>query len=140
MVTGVKVKGLEWSSEPPYSVARVFRGFYSTEWVEETGVCELRGTFMRVDFPTVAEAKAAAQANYERHVLSALEPQQEEAVAVWIEREALSELLRHKTATTTVCSGLLSKPFGDNVPPLSPPHPCPESAGNSDGASPWSHP
>jgi hypothetical protein len=70
--TGTVVKALEWSSEPPYSVARVFRGFYSTEWVEETQTCELRGTFMRVDFPTVAEAKAAAQANHERHVLACL--------------------------------------------------------------------
>ena len=81
---GVKVKGLEWSSEPPYSVARVFRGFYSTEWIEEAGICELRGTFMRGEFATVSAAKAAAQANHDRHVRSCLDlstlsnaPQQE---------------------------------------------------------------
>lgn len=71
--TRTAVKPLEWSSEPPYSVARVFefKGFYSTERVD-AGVCELRGTFCNGDYPTAQEAKAAAQADYERRILSAL--------------------------------------------------------------------
>lgn len=74
---GVAVKPLEWASEPPYSVARVpnLRLFYSTEavWTERKfHYVELSGGFASGRFDTVAEAKAAAQADYEQRIRSAL--------------------------------------------------------------------
>jgi hypothetical protein len=73
----VRIRPLEWSSEPPYSVARVtaLRLLYSTEAVWEDGVfqyVELRGGFASGDFPTVAEAITAAQADYDARIRSAL--------------------------------------------------------------------
>lgn len=71
----VAVKPLEWRSEPPYHVARVFRGHYSIERVDaDTTRFVLRGTFIRNDYSTIAEAKAAAQADYETRIRSALAP------------------------------------------------------------------
>lgn len=37
-------------------------------------------------------------------------------VVAWINEDALAELGKHKSATTTVASGLLKKPFGADVP------------------------
>jgi hypothetical protein len=74
---GVRVKALEWSSEAPYSVARVPKlGLtYAIEavWYQEIfQYVELSGGSARGHFPTVNEAKAAAQADYEARVRSAL--------------------------------------------------------------------
>ena len=74
----VTVKALEWSSEPPYSVARVPRLwlFYSTEAVwDDRKFCyaELSGGLASGRFETVAAAKAAAQADYEARILAALD-------------------------------------------------------------------
>lgn len=75
---GPKVKPLLWGSEPPYAVARVAKlGLtYSTEAVwDDAGVfqcVELSGGKAFGHFQTVDEAKAAAQADYEARVLSAL--------------------------------------------------------------------
>ncbi|PRA53872.1 hypothetical protein CQ062_13730 [Ochrobactrum sp. MYb68] len=75
---GVKVKALEWSGEPPYHVARTeTKGFYCLEaiWNESGFVhVELTGSIVSgKTFATVDEAKAAAQADYEARILSAIE-------------------------------------------------------------------
>lgn len=74
---GVKVKGLEWSWEPPYSVARAMGGHYAVErWEDDAGAphFDLIGSFVakRDGFSSADDAKAAAQADYERRILSAL--------------------------------------------------------------------
>ena len=74
----VTVKALEWSSEPPCSVARVPRLwlFYSTEAVwDDRKFCyaELSGGLASGRFETVAAAKAAAQADYEARILGRLD-------------------------------------------------------------------
>jgi hypothetical protein len=69
----IKVKPLEWRPEPPYHVARVFGNVYAVEaW---DGGATLSGVGGRRDFNTLSEAKAAAQADYEARILSALAPQ-----------------------------------------------------------------
>lgn len=74
----VVVRPLEWMSEPPYSVARVPRLhlFYSTEcvWDEKKFLyCELQGNCTAGTFPSREAARAAAQADFENRVLSAIE-------------------------------------------------------------------
>lgn len=67
----VAVKPLEWAWEPPYSIARVFGGHYAYE-VHETG-CTLLGSFIGAkEVGTKEAAKAAAQADYEQRIRSAL--------------------------------------------------------------------
>jgi hypothetical protein len=72
----VKVKALEWNAEPPYHVARGNGGgHYSIERVDSRVVYfELRGNSIWPikKFASMTEAKAAAQADYERRILSAL--------------------------------------------------------------------
>ncbi|MFG1302662.1 hypothetical protein V5F34_00785 [Xanthobacter autotrophicus] len=73
----VVVKPLEWSWEPPYSVARALGGHYAVEqWEGARGSFhfDLIGTFLTKHdgFASHDEAKAAAQADYERRILSAL--------------------------------------------------------------------
>jgi len=75
----VRVKGLEWSWEPPYSVVRAMGGHYAVErWEDDAGSphFDLIGPFVtkRDGFSSADDAKAAAQADYERRILSALEP------------------------------------------------------------------
>jgi hypothetical protein len=72
----VAVKALEWASEPPYSMARVSKLslFYATECVwddRKFAYCELSGSLNR-RFTSLVEAKAAAQADYEQRIRSAL--------------------------------------------------------------------
>ncbi|MFG1302666.1 hypothetical protein V5F34_00805 [Xanthobacter autotrophicus] len=74
---GPKVKPLEWSWEPPYSVARALGGHYAVErWEGARGSdhFDLIGTFLtRHDgFSSLDEAKSAAQADYEHRIRSAL--------------------------------------------------------------------
>lgn len=74
----VVVKPLEWASEPPYSVARVplLLMHYATECVWDQGrfrYCILSGSHVNQQFATLAEAKAAAQSDCERRILSAIE-------------------------------------------------------------------
>lgn len=93
--TGVAVKALEWLSEPPYSVARVpqLALHYATECVWSEGkflYCILSGaSFFNQSFETLAEAKAAAQTDYERRILAALSPAPEPSVETL--RTALTE-------------------------------------------------
>ena len=73
----VTVKALEWSSEAPYGVARVPKLglMYSTEAIWYEGIfehVELLGSASG-RFPTVASARAAAQADYEARILAALD-------------------------------------------------------------------
>jgi len=73
------VRGLEWSSESPYSVSRnpKLRLFYATEavWYEESfQYIELSGGNASGRFETVKQAQAAAQADYEQRILSSLNP------------------------------------------------------------------
>lgn len=74
----VAVKALEWSAESPYHVARVLGigGLhYSIERVDAAVTYfELKGMFVWPvrKFPTIDEAKAAAQANFESRIRSAL--------------------------------------------------------------------
>ena len=71
------VKPLQWSSEAPYGVARVPKLglMYSTEAIWYEGIfehVELLGSASG-RFPTVASARAAAQADYEARILAALD-------------------------------------------------------------------
>jgi len=67
----VAIKPLEWTSEPPYWVARVFGGFYSIERHEHG--TELQGTFIRhLRCASVEAAKSAAQFDYEKRIRGAL--------------------------------------------------------------------
>ena len=104
---GVKVRGLEWSSEPPYQVARVpgLRLTYSTECVWDEGMflyCILSGSSINQQFATLEAAKAAAQADYERRILSALDPaalsRQEAAAEAWSRLRRVSDIA-HNAAT-----------------------------------------
>lgn len=71
----VRVKPLTWSKEPPYHIARMRIGFYSVEYIEsdDGGYFDLRGNFGRSGYRTLAEAKAAAQADYEQRIMAAIE-------------------------------------------------------------------
>lgn len=64
-------------------------------------------------FPTVDKAKAAAQADYERRILSALGPAlaqgRDEPVACWINKDVLAALGKDKIANGSVLSGKLKK-------------------------------
>lgn len=75
--TTAVVKPLEWRGEPPYHMARTaFGAFYCAEaiWDENKFVhVKLSGPLIRDrTYPTVEAAKAAAQADYERRIRSAL--------------------------------------------------------------------
>lgn len=66
----VTVNPLVWEREAPYHVARVFGGHYSIEnW--DAG-STLRGTFASGDYLTFMEAKAAAKADYDARIRSAI--------------------------------------------------------------------
>lgn len=66
----MQIKPLEWRAEPPYHVARIFGNLYAIEPWE--GKATLSGVGGLREFNTVSEAKAAAQADYERRVRSIL--------------------------------------------------------------------
>jgi hypothetical protein len=88
--TETGIRKLEWTSEPPYSVARVskLRLLYSTECVWDDGkflYCILSGGCVNQQFATLDEARAAAQADFESRIRSALVP----AVAAEVEVKAL---------------------------------------------------
>jgi len=95
---GIAVKPLEWASEPPYSVARVSKLslLYSTECVWDEGkflFCILSGNCINQQFATLAEAKAAAQSDFESRIRSALvEAPVQQAGA---ESELVERLLAH---------------------------------------------
>jgi len=77
VVDGPKVKPLEWHWDPPYSTARAICGHYAVErWEDYAGLFhfDLIGSFItkRDEFSTLAEAKSAAQADYEQRIRSAL--------------------------------------------------------------------
>jgi hypothetical protein len=66
----VEIKPLEWRSEAPYHVARVFGGIYAVEaW---DGGVTLSGIPGRRDFKDIEAAKAAAQQDYETRIRSAI--------------------------------------------------------------------
>ena len=69
---GPAVKALEWHRQPPYHVARVFGNLYAIE-VWDGGVT-LSGIIGRKEFSDFNSAKAAAQADYEARILSAITP------------------------------------------------------------------
>jgi len=74
MPVGVRVKDLQWVSEAQYLVARLpeLRVHYALEAWEDRAT--LTGTwFGRRDFPTIDEAKAAAQADFASRILSTIE-------------------------------------------------------------------
>lgn len=120
-----KVKSLEW--DEGYAFVPVWGGHYHIAYLagRKAFFLSARGfpDLPNEHFDTEEAAKAAAQADYECRMLSALsdteqaapEPDRQEAVAAWIEREALAELQKYKDASVSVCSGLLTKPFGDKV-------------------------
>jgi hypothetical protein len=68
------VRPLEWSWESPFHVARVLNGHYAIEKWEGVDRYDLIGTFLclRGAFVTLAEAKAAAEADYRARIASAL--------------------------------------------------------------------
>jgi len=77
----VKVKELEWTSEPPYRVARPFSGLhYATEVIWPEGgksfdyVLLSGPTIGSKRFAALSEAQAAAQTDFEARILSALSP------------------------------------------------------------------
>ncbi|MCD1266904.1 hypothetical protein B5M44_22015 [Shinella sumterensis] len=79
----VAIKPLDWHAEPPYHVARMFGNVYAVEaW---DGGVTLSGIGGRRDFKTVSEAKAAAQADYEQRIRSALVDVRVEPVAEIVE-------------------------------------------------------
>jgi hypothetical protein len=65
-----------------------------------------------------AAAKIAALAQQPR-------PEQEAVPVAWVQKEVLAELARHKSATATVSSGLLTRPFGNPVALYATPAPAP---------------
>lgn len=69
---GVKVKGLEWHSD---KFGHVAESLFGTWWVRNPfsdGRVQLEGPFGHSMHKCAEEAKAAAQADYERRILSAL--------------------------------------------------------------------
>src|SRR5690606_33094241 len=74
-MSGVKVKPLEWREKDNDAYAHSDVGYYE---INETrlGFCVYRNTFLvsKDMFETLEAAKAAGQADYEKRVLSALEP------------------------------------------------------------------
>jgi len=99
----VQVKALEWSSEPPYSVARPFSGLhYATEviWPESAKSFDyvmLSGpTVGAKRFASLSDAKAAAQADYEAEQIGAQMSRAESAERKLEEqRKALEEVRAH---------------------------------------------
>lgn len=94
---GIRVKGLEWEAHPKDGGIVLSGGYQQSLralsiigpyfiWTNETGA-EVRlgnGLYKEQVIATtsgVDQAKAAAEADYRQRILSALEPQQEEAVA-----------------------------------------------------------
>lgn len=78
---GVKVKALEWGNTSYgtpeiYSVVGVYRINHAENggWTAVHNKEVIRSRDGRTNFPTVEAAKAAAQADYERCILSALDP------------------------------------------------------------------
>lgn len=73
---GVAVRELEWAPEPPYHVARVLNGHYAIEKWNGQDRFDLIGTFisLRGAFRTFEAAKAAAQADFDQRIRSALVP------------------------------------------------------------------
>ena len=65
------MRPLEWVSEPPFHVARVTFGNHYAIEVNEDGVL-LRGSMVNRAFHSFSAAKAAAQADYEQRIRSAL--------------------------------------------------------------------
>lgn len=79
---GVKVKGLEWDGQKAknsltlYEVSKTPLGWIWTALIGS-------GIASRHSFPNEEEAKAAAQADYERRILSAIEQEQEPVAWRW---------------------------------------------------------
>jgi hypothetical protein len=85
MNTAIAVKPLEWREEPIppawESLASSVVGLYCIPHGGDRFYLKLRDNVVLGDYPTLAKAKAAAQADYESRILAALTPHGEEAAA-----------------------------------------------------------
>lgn len=85
MTTAIAVKPLEWREEPIppawESLASSVVGLYCIPHGGNRFYLKLRDKVVLGDYPTLAKAKAAAQADYERRIRSALTPHGEGAAA-----------------------------------------------------------
>ena len=96
-MTKSRVKPLEWEPSiagKPWHSAKAPWGWYYAQWDEETqawfaslelGEIEAPIILSPSDVPTIDEAKAAAQADYEARILSALDPTPDPAVQALVE-------------------------------------------------------
>ncbi|MET3601842.1 hypothetical protein [Martelella mangrovi] len=92
----VKVKPLEWVKDGTYCVAKSIIGTYSVRpclatYYADQYALTLPGSAKAILYPSGQEAQAAAQADYERRILSTIEPA--DTGAIQAARSALSDLL-----------------------------------------------